>query len=109
MKKILVLASLLLIVASLAYAVCFLDFVSEGIPDATVNQAYSFQLDVCCGTPPYTFSIHSGSLPTGLSLSSSGLISGTPTQVENTTVFIRLTDSASPNCTLVRAYEVYVN
>jgi hypothetical protein len=109
MKKVLVLALLLLTVASLVYAVCFLDFVTESLPAGTVNQAYSFQIDVCCGTPPYTFSIHSGSLPTGLSLSSSGLISGTPTSVQYTTVFIRLTDSASPNCTLVRAYEIYID
>ena len=109
MRKILVISILSLLVAGIASAVCFLDFITEGLPDATVNQAYSFQIQACCGTTPYTYSIHSGSLPAGLSLSSGGLISGTPTTVGYTTVFIRLTDSASPNCTLVRAYELYVN
>ena len=109
MKKILVVSLLLLLVSTVAYPACLLDILSESIPDGFVNQAYSFQLQACCGTTPYTYSIHSGSLPAGLSLSSSGLISGTPTTAGYTTVFIRITDSASPACTLVRAYDVWVN
>jgi len=108
-KKILVVSILLLLVSAVAYPVCLLDILSESIPDGFVNQAYSFQLQACCGTTPYTYSIHSGSLPPGLTLSSSGLISGTPTTAGYTTVFIRITDSASPACTLVRAYDVWVN
>lgn len=46
------------------------------IPDPTVGQAYSHQLPGEIGD---TFAVESGSFPTGLSLSSSGLISGTPT------------------------------
>ena len=109
MKKIVVVSLLLLLVSTVAYPVCLLDILSESIPDGFVNQAYSFQLQACCGTTPYTYSIHSGSLPAGLSLSSSGLISGTPTTAGYTTVFIRITDSATPACTLVRAYDVWVN
>lgn len=109
MKKILVASSLLLLVASMVYAVCILDLTTESIPDGFVNQAYSLQLDACCGTTPYTFSIYSGSLPPGLSLSSSGAITGTPTTAGYSSVFIRLTDSASPPCSLVRAYDVWVN
>lgn len=40
---------------------------------------YSQQLFVWDGTPPYTWSLVSGFLPNGLSMSSSGLITGTPT------------------------------
>ena len=109
MRKIFVISSALLLVAGLAYAVCFLDFIDESLPAGFVNQAYSYQLTACCGTTPYTFSVHSGSFPAGISMNSSGLISGTPTTAGYTTVYIRLTDSASPTpCTLVRAYEVYV-
>ncbi len=109
MRKILVVSFALLLVAGVAAAVCTVDFLDESIPDATVGVPYSFQLQPCCGTSPYTFSIYSGSLPPGLTLSSGGLISGTPTTATWTTVFIRLTDSASPSCTLVRAYTVYAN
>lgn len=47
-------------------------------PGATVNQPYSFTYQ---GTNSPTWAVTSGALPPGLSLSSSGLISGTPTQV----------------------------
>ncbi|HJQ40969.1 MAG TPA: Ig domain-containing protein [Thermoanaerobaculia bacterium] len=109
MRKILAVSFALLLVAGIASAACLIDFLEESIPDATVGVPYSFQLHACCGTSPYTFSIYSGSLPPGLTLSSGGLISGTPTTATWTTVFIRLTDSASPNCSLVRAYTVYAN
>lgn len=109
MRKLLVVSLALLLVAGVASAVCNLDFLDESIPDATVGVPYSFQLQPCCGTAPYTFSIYSGSLPPGLSLSSGGLISGTATTATWTTVFIRLTDSSNPSCSLVRAYTVYAN
>ena len=48
-------------------------------PSGTVGQAFSFQYTMTGGIGPYTYSLSSGSLPNGLALSSSGLISGTPT------------------------------
>ncbi|HEY3971925.1 MAG TPA: choice-of-anchor D domain-containing protein [Candidatus Sulfotelmatobacter sp.] len=48
------------------------------LPAATQNAAYQAQLSAAAGTPPYTFSLKPGSImPTGLTLSTSGLISGT--------------------------------
>lgn len=49
------------------------------VPDATDNKAYSFQLQATGDVQPYTWSVASGALPTGVTLSSSGLLSGTPT------------------------------
>jgi subtilisin family serine protease len=52
---------------------------TTSLPGGTVGTAYSQTLSVA-GTAPITWSISSGSLPTGLSLNSStGAISGTPT------------------------------
>ena len=48
------------------------------IPSATQGVPYSFQLQATGGTTPYTWTITSGSLAAGLTLSPSGLISGTP-------------------------------
>jgi hypothetical protein len=46
------------------------------------------------GTPPYKFSIASGSLPAGLTLdSSSGKIAGTPTSAGNFSYSVKVTDS----------------
>ncbi|MBL8913236.1 MAG: hypothetical protein JNM17_21245 [Archangium sp.] len=50
------------------------------LPDASVGVPYSEQLSADGGTGPYLFTL-TGALPAGLSLSASGLISGTPTTV----------------------------
>jgi hypothetical protein len=109
MKMILAVSLVLLFVAGTAAAVCHLEILNEYIPDGYVNTPYSWQLSAYGGSGSYTWSIWSGSLPAGLSLSSSGLISGTPTTAQYTLVYIRVTDNADPTCTDTRAYFVYVN
>jgi hypothetical protein len=48
------------------------------LPTATVDAAYQVQLIANSGTSPYTFGLKTGStLPSGLTISSAGLISGT--------------------------------
>jgi hypothetical protein len=47
------------------------------------------------GTAPYSWSVVSGTLPTGLSLSSSGELSGTPTGTGASTFTVQATDSLS--------------
>ncbi len=56
-----------------------LSITTTTLPNGTLNQAYAATLQASGGTPPYTWSITSGQLPNGLSLSSTGQISGTPT------------------------------
>ena len=51
---------------------------TTSLPNGAVGVAYNQPLAVSGGTAPYTWSVASGSLPPGLSLSSSGTISGTP-------------------------------
>ncbi len=54
-------------------------FTSTAPPTAlTVGNAYSFTF-TATGTPAPTFSVQSGSLPPGLTLTSAGVLSGTPT------------------------------
>jgi hypothetical protein len=49
----------------------------SNLPAATVYAAYSQTVSATGGTSPYTFAVTSGSLPTGLTLSSGGVLSGT--------------------------------
>jgi hypothetical protein len=69
------------------------------LPQATQSSAYQVQLVGESGTSPYTFSLASGSsLPLGLSLSSSGLLTGTldPTVLTgNYTFTAQVNDAAS--------------
>jgi hypothetical protein len=55
------------------------NFVAGGIslPPATAGSAYSHTLQAAGGSAPYSWSIASGSLPAGLSLSPAGVITGT--------------------------------
>ncbi|HEY1825994.1 MAG TPA: Ig domain-containing protein [Acidimicrobiales bacterium] len=61
---------------------------STSPPNATVGNPYSFQLSAGGIPGPYTWSLVSGKLPPGLSLSTSGLISGTPTSASRLGAFI---------------------
>jgi hypothetical protein len=63
------------------------------LPNGTVAVAYSQTITASGGTPPYTFTVTSGTLPTGLVLSSTGVLNGTPTAAGSFTFTIRGTDA----------------
>src|SRR5437879_1633887 len=52
---------------------------SSPLTSATVGVAYSATFTGSGGTAPYNFDITSGTLPAGLTLLTSGALSGTPT------------------------------
>jgi uncharacterized protein (TIGR03437 family) len=52
---------------------------NAALPAGTVNSPYSQSLTASGGYSPYTWSVSSGSAPAGLSLASSGTLSGVPT------------------------------
>jgi hypothetical protein len=68
---------------------------SPTLPGGTVGASYSQQITASGGTAPYTYTVTTGTLPTGLVLSSSGLLSGTPTSVGSSTFTVKATDSTS--------------
>lgn len=57
-----------------------------------IGVAYSKQIVGTGGTGNYSFSIISGSLPTGLTMSAAGLITGTPTAGVTATFTVRMRD-----------------
>jgi len=61
----------------------------------TIGNGYSYQLQTSGGQALVTFSIVSGALPSGLNMSTSGLISGTPTVAGTSTFTVRATDSCA--------------
>ena len=66
------------------------------LPNGTAGQQYSYQLQAQGGTHPYTWSV-TGRLPSGLSLSRTGLISGRAgnNSAGNYSFTVRVTDSAA--------------
>ncbi len=66
------------------------------LPSGIKKASYSVQLQAAGGVGPYKWS-YTGTLPTGLSLSSSGLLSGTPKAKGTYTFTVKVKDSSTPN------------
>jgi hypothetical protein len=64
------------------------------LPGTTVGAAYSQQFTANEALGPYTWSVTAGALPTGLTLTSGGLLSGTPTTEGHYSFTITATASA---------------
>ena len=73
-----------------------LTITTQGMDDCNNNFPYSNTLNATGGTPPYVWSIATGTLPKGLQLSpSTGKVSGTPNdKIRTYTVTFEVTDAA---------------
>jgi hypothetical protein len=80
---------------------------TESLPNGTIGIAYSQSLAASGGTPPYTWSVVNGQLCSGLTLSSAGVISGTPGVEQVCSFTARVTDSA--NATATRTLSITIN
>jgi hypothetical protein len=69
------------------------------LPDGTGGSAYDQTLAASGGTPPYQWSLANGTLPPGITLNSSGRLSGTPTQVGGFDFTVRVEDDAAQSDT----------
>ena len=70
---------------------------TNSLSGGTAGTAYSATLSAAGGTPPYRWSVTSGSFPAGLSLNTStGALTGTPGAPGKFNVAVDVTDSSSP-------------
>jgi uncharacterized repeat protein (TIGR03803 family) len=69
------------------------------LPTGTNGISYSQQLSANFGHPPFGWSIMAGSLPSGLTLTTNGFISGTPTFAGTTSFTLKVTDALSTTAT----------
>ena len=73
------------------------------LPQATPGAWYSTALAASNGQSPYTWSLVSGNLPSGLSLGYNGFITGTPSASATTSTFtVKVTDSEYPTTTATK-------
>ena len=68
-------------------------------PAGWTNTVYTNTLTVSGGTGPYAWSVSSGSLPAGISLSPSGVLSGTPTATGTSSFTVKVTDANAQSAT----------
>lgn len=66
----------------------------QTLPDGMMGTPYQQTITASGGGSPYTFAIAEGAVPSGLTLSSSGLLSGTPFSPGNVAFSIAATDVA---------------
>ena len=66
---------------------------TSSLPTAYLGSPYTSTLQVSGGTAPYSWSVSSGSLPPGFSLSAAGLLTGTPSTPGSYTFTVTVTDS----------------
>lgn len=76
------------------------------LPDGAVGQPYLQNLAAAGSSPPFAFNVTSGMLPPGLSLSTAGVLSGTPA-TPGSWVFVVTATSAS-SCSGSRTYQLDV-
>jgi subtilisin family serine protease len=85
---------------SLAVAPPPLTITTTSLPAGAVGVAYSQTLEATGGTPPYGWSLDTGTLPVGLTLNAStGVVSGTPTTAGTASFTARVTDGAAQSDT----------
>jgi sugar lactone lactonase YvrE len=65
------------------------------LPGGTVGAAYIQTISASGGTAPYTYTVTNGTLPAGLTLSSNGTLSGTPTASGTYPITVNAADSST--------------
>ena len=86
-----------------------LAIVTSSLPPATVGVLYSQTLQAAGGVLPYAWGLASGALPAGLTLSLSGVISGTPLAAGTSSFTVRVTDTSAPMQTATLLLVITVN
>ena len=86
------------------------EITTDSLPDGAVSSVYSATLAATGGAAPYTWSLTSGSLPTGVSLTAAtGLISGTPTTSGTFSFTVQVKDSSSPAQTAIANLSILID
>jgi uncharacterized repeat protein (TIGR01451 family) len=85
-----------------------LSITTSALPVGTKNRKYAVSLAAAGGVGAYRWSLASGTLPAGLTLSAGGALSGKPTAAGSRTVTVRVSDTASPVHTATKQLTVSV-
>jgi len=73
--------------------------VTTALPDAVIDAPYDFSLQAAGGAQPYAWALASGALPAGIALDGAGNLSGTPTELGDSSLTIEATDGGQASAT----------
>ncbi len=82
---------------------------TTSLSTATVGAAYSDMVHATGGTAPYSWTIASGTLPAGITLQSTGSLSGTTSQTGQFSFTVQVVDSSSTQQTATQPLTLTVN
>ncbi len=83
---------------------------TTSLPNGARNVDYTAVLRASGGVAPYSWSVTAGSLPPGLDLGSSGVISGTPTTTGTASFTVQVADAESPTpATISEPLSIVIN
>jgi len=83
---------------------------SRTLSDGNINEAYLDTLIAVDGLLPHTWTIETGSLPSGLDLSSSsGIIQGIPTDSGHYSIRVEVTDNSTPAYTDTATFRIFIS
>ena len=85
-----------------------LAILTNSLPSGIVSRDYAVALSGTGGTTPYTWGISNGSLPGGLNLNPSGVISGQPTAEGKFSPTFQLQDAGNPPATVTKQLSIEI-
>lgn len=83
--------------ATRTYSIYVIEITTTALDEYVIGEAYSFQMQAAGGSGNYLWAVSQGSLPTGLTMSSTGLISGTPTAAGSAAIQFNVIDTTCEN------------
>ena len=86
-----------------------LSITTTSLPGATAGSAYSASFGATGGMSPYSWTVVSGTLPSGIALQSAGSLSGTTSQSGQFNFTVQASDSSSPKQTATRSFTLTVS
>ena len=94
---------------TLAIASPVLTLATATLPTAVTGQSYAGSLTAVGGTAPYAYSISAGALPAGLTLSTSGVITGSPVSAGTALFTAIVTDASAPQMSASHTFSIAIS
>lgn len=87
-----------------------LEINTTALPEITAGESYDAPITATGGITPYKWTLSSGTLPSGISLSgTTGVVSGTTQQTGDYSITVKVTDSSSPPLIATQQYSLQSN